>query len=698
MKLDHSRWLFLPIILVAVGSSMAANMTITPSVVSNTYAGTITLQVTGITNGETVLVQKYLDANGNGIVDAGDVLWQQFKLTDGHASVFFDGATAVTNANTPGDFDSTPGQITAALNLSVSGFEQTIVGNYLYVLSSPFGNFAPITNSLTVTNFSFGQSFSGSVSANGTNVPNATVLLFQPVGKNFNPQGGSVADNSGNYQISVPPGFYVLVAVQSNFVANVQAASATISSGVNISTNLSLISADRTISGSFLDASNSAGISGILVPVQSKNNLLTVTFTDPNGNFTAPVVSDQWQLQASDQEMAFKNYLRPQSKPQVDTTAGSVSGVTLTFPKANALFYGTVKDGFGQPMPNTSMASMENTGNNNNGLEQNVVNYANGQYFAGAFSETNRWQVQVSSDTALTNYIYSSPAFDFNQNSGTNLNPGQAVRADIIALLANQTISGNLQDSSNNSISNVQVFAYATINGADFQAQAITDNNGNYSMNVANGSWNVSVTCQGGNNSLDNYYGPGNYQCPNGQNADINNNNATVDFIVPPCQGVQIITASPLPNGQVGLYYSLVFSGSSCGGNLNWSLASGTPPPGITLYPGGVFNGTPSTSGTYAFTVQANDGNGHSTNQNFSLTINPSSHPTMGQISKSGSQFQFVVTGTAGQNYTVQMSTNLNSVNWSSILVTNSPSMNSFFVTDTNATNPARFYRVLIGP
>jgi hypothetical protein len=141
-----------------------------------------------------------------------------------------------------------------------------------------------------------------------------------------------------------------------------------------------------------------------------------------------------------------------------------------------------------------------------------------------------------------------------------------------------------------------------------------------------------------------------------------------------------------------------VLSGSSCGGNLNWSVITNTPPPGITLYPGGALNGTPSTSGTYVFTVQADDGNGHSTNQNFSLTINASSQPpTLGQPSRSGSQFQFFVSATAGQNYTVQVSTNLNSANWSSILVTN-PSMNSFFITDPNATNPARFYRVLIGP
>jgi hypothetical protein len=43
------------------------------------------------------------------------------------------------------------------------------------------------------------------------------------------------------------------------------------------------------------------------------------------------------------------------------------------------------------------------------------------------------------------------------------------------------------------------------------------------------------------------------------------------------------------------------------------------------------------------------------------------------------------------------MSTNLTSTNWLSILVTNAPS-GSFFITDPNATNIGRFYRVMVGP
>src|SRR4051812_46650130 len=88
---------------LVASSHAVVNVTVTPSAISNTYNGTVTLQVTGLTNGETVVVQKFLDANGNGSVDTGDMLWQGFKLTDGHAHVFQDGATAVTNLNDPGD-------------------------------------------------------------------------------------------------------------------------------------------------------------------------------------------------------------------------------------------------------------------------------------------------------------------------------------------------------------------------------------------------------------------------------------------------------------------------------------------------------------------------------------------------------------------------------------------------------------------
>ena len=678
----------------AIQSRAVVNVSIVPSAVSNTYSGTIALQVTGLTNGETVFVQKFVDANQNGGVDAGDMLWQAFKVTDGQASVFQDGATAVTNLNVPGDTDTTQGQITALLNLSQSGFEQVIAGKFLYVVTSPSGNFPPLTNSFAVTNFPFGQAVSGSVIANGTNVPGAAVLLFQSQGNNFTPTGGAVVDNSGHYQISAPPGDYALVPLKSNFVADTSAAAVTLANGVNLSSNIFLIPADRAVSGSFIDASNSTGLPGILVPLESQNGLLTVAFTDVNGNFNAGVTSDQWKIEISDQSAAFHNHLRPQNKVRVDTSTGSVSGVTISVPKANALFYGKVKDGSNQPVAGISLFSGD-SGN----YGQSVTSAADGTYFSGAYGDGNTpWEMQASQDGNPASLIFSSPDFNYSQNGGTNLVPGQALRVNFTALIATNQITGHVQNQNSNAITSVQVVAAAMINGANFQAQVDTDGSGNYSLNVANGSWSVSVSCQGGNDSLNNILGPGTYQCPANQNVVISNNNGSASFTVLPCAGIQVLTPSPLHSGQVGVYYSNQLSAVSCFGNFNWIVNSGALPPGLTLYSPGALNGMPTNSGTFNFTVHVTDGNSTSTNQNFSLTINPfATPPTLGQMSKSGGQFQFAVSGLAGQNYTIQASTNLKTTNWTSLLVTN-PTVNTFIFADPNATNPIRYYRVLLGP
>ena len=191
----------------------AVTFSVTPTAVSNTYTGTITLQIGGLTNTETVVVQKFLDLNTNGIIDGGDLLVQQFTLQDGTSFVI----GGVTNFNVPGDTDGTAnGQITAKLNFHHGDFIQNIAGKYLYKLSSPAGHFGPITNQFAVTNFPFPQKITGNVisTSTSTTVPNAIILLFPPLRTGHsgpgNPLGSVVvANNAGGYAVQMPPGSYV---------------------------------------------------------------------------------------------------------------------------------------------------------------------------------------------------------------------------------------------------------------------------------------------------------------------------------------------------------------------------------------------------------------------------------------------------------------------------------------------------------
>jgi hypothetical protein len=369
--------------------------------VSDTYTGDLTLTITGLTNGETVTLQAFLDVKANGVIDGSDLLLGQGPLTDGRA-LAFDG---VTNLNVPGDLDAIPGQITARLPFqtafSYRDVGQNFIGNYLFRVSSPTGRFAAITNSAAVTNANFGQSFTGAVQSNGTNVPYALVfLLILPAGDGM---AATVTDSNGNYTLEAPPGDYSVIAAKSNFVMNGSTApSAILNSGATITTNLTLIAATQTISGSVVDSTTRNGLGGILLTVHDKTSGLEAgAFTDSNGNFTVPAIaSSQWKMKCSIMGLAAANHLGLQNSPVVDTTVGSVSGLTIAVPWGLAIIYGTVKDDQAHPIPGLRLWF-----NSSNTYETATVTDAKGNYQACAFGGD--WNASFDTDVPLlANYLW----------------------------------------------------------------------------------------------------------------------------------------------------------------------------------------------------------------------------------------------------------------------------------------------------
>jgi hypothetical protein len=94
--------------------------------------------------------------------------------------------------------------------------------------------------------------------------------------------------------------------------------------------------------------------------------------------------------------------------------------------------------------------------------------------------------------------------------------------ANFTAPFAPYHISGYVRDTTNRPVANVNVSA----NNGPYSASSTTDNNGLYSLNVANGSWNVGLDCNGLSSQ--------GYSCPAGQVTNIFNANAVLNFIVPP--------------------------------------------------------------------------------------------------------------------------------------------------------------------
>lgn len=179
---------------------------------------------------------------------------------------------------------------------------------------------------------------------------------------------------------------------------------------------------------------------------------------------------------------------------------------------------------------------------------------------------------------------------------------------------------------------------------------------------------------------------------PNGSGNWTVNRSANVPFDLPPI----ITKALPLSTN------------AAPGTNVTFSLtATGSPPlcyqwyfndsaiPFATTSTLVVTNLQSGSAGIYSVSINnAVGGTSAATTLNVTMPTRPLLNSAGFQA---GQKFQFQISGVAGQNYTLQMSTNLSSTNWMSILVTNAPA-DTFNITDPNATNAGRFYRIKIGP
>jgi len=83
------------------------------------------------------------------------------------------------------------------------------------------------------------------------------------------------------------------------------------------------------------------------------------------------------------------------------------------------------------------------------------------------------------------------------------------------------------------------------------------------------------------------------------------------------------ITAVALPSGEVGVGYSATFEATGGTPPYTWTVTSGPVPAGVTLATSGVLSGTPTTAGTYNFTVQLSDSASGTATQTFTVTIAP---------------------------------------------------------------------------
>ena len=134
---------------------------------------------------------------------------------------------------------------------------------------------------------------------------------------------------------------------------------------------------------------------------------------------------------------------------------------------------------------------------------------------------------------------------------------------------------------------------------------------------------------------------------------------------------------------------SLVFALLSAPTNATLDIASG------------VLNWRPlvtQAAATYPFSVVVTDDGSPplSARNNFQVTVNSLTQPSIASPLWASGQFSLTVSGQTGPDYAVQAGTNL--VDWQTVFRTNSPAM-PFEWSDPNAgASSAQFYRVVVGP
>jgi len=129
-----------------------------------------------------------------------------------------------------------------------------------------------------------------------------------------------------------------------------------------------------------------------------------------------------------------------------------------------------------------------------------------------------------------------------------------------------------------------------------------------------------------------------------------------------------VITTTSLPNGKVGVAYNETLNATGTT-PIWWNLENGNTPPGLSILDSGAVSGTPTTEGTYNFTVRARNRGGEDTKA-LSITIDPAPAEgsfKVGDVGPGGGKIIYDKgDNTGGWRYLEAANNNITNVAWAS--------------------------------
>lgn len=158
--------------------------------ITDEYADFIEITISGINPGQRVILEKYLVNDPERGIEIGSLLQASYILQDGYTP----SSGEVFNFNVPNDFSESAGEIVAQLDFYEPS-PSSIVGSYVYRIKSPTDVYPPRDIPFEVHAEEWPQKFHGKITSKGVPLPNAFVVLLDPLGLDNDFVKGTIADS-----------------------------------------------------------------------------------------------------------------------------------------------------------------------------------------------------------------------------------------------------------------------------------------------------------------------------------------------------------------------------------------------------------------------------------------------------------------------------------------------------------------------
>ncbi|MCC5842348.1 MAG: hypothetical protein JJT96_19685 [Opitutales bacterium] len=335
-------------------------------VIGDDYFDWLDVYIFGLSLGQSVLLERFLVDNDEGIINANAVLMESHRMQDG----FLPLTGGIPNLSSVEDWDGErDGEIWTQLGMF--GGLANMPGEYVVRVSSPFGSFEPAKARLTIEEVPTSQLFFGEVvDEEGTPIPHAFVALLEPLGNYSEILFAAQADEDGFYLLYAPyPDEVDVVAVAPGYVGPFQDGNyLVIDEGEIVFHDIVLTPGTVALSGQILTAGTDEPLAGLPVSFLTVDEngdidgrLMAHTWTDADGAFSVMVTPDRWVLLVKTYEAASRNLINRGLDEGliVDTSDGhDVTGWVVHYERGTSVIAGFLEDVDGFPLKQVQVMAL----------------------------------------------------------------------------------------------------------------------------------------------------------------------------------------------------------------------------------------------------------------------------------------------------------------------------------------------------